>query len=86
MRVRACVSTFYYPNWRVRGNGQNLQVSYDDDGAIIIPITTADSRVELHFQETAMTRIATWFSAAAWLILAAFGLSRAVERAYVKLQ
>jgi len=80
------VATFYYPNWHARVNGRDAPVSHDDNGAIVVPIPTEDSKVELYFQEPKITRIATYFSAAAWLIFAAFGLSRAVTAARIKLR
>jgi len=80
------VATFYYPNWHARVNGCDAPVLHDDNGAIVVPIPTEDSKVELYFQEPTITRIANYFSAAAWLILAAFGLSRAVTAARIKLR
>jgi len=65
----ARVATFYYPHWQATVNGNSVEVGMDENGAILIPVGSEKSTVELYFQEPLMVRIASILSLITWLFL-----------------
>jgi hypothetical protein len=63
------VAVLYYPRWQATVNGLAVQPSAADDGAILIPIPSAESDVRLWFQESWYVEKANHVSAAMWLLL-----------------
>ena len=67
------VATFFYPYWKATVNGAPAQVSKDENGTIIIPISSQESEVHLFFEEPVIERLAIWVSLLTWIAVA-FGL------------
>ena len=65
----ARVATFWYPRWRAEVNGTLVEVSHDDNGAILIPIPAQEATVRLWFQEPAAITLAAVLSMLTWLLL-----------------
>jgi hypothetical protein len=65
----ARVATFWYPRWRAEVNGFPVEVTHDENGAIMIPIPAQEATVRLWFQEPAAITIAGVFSLVTWLLL-----------------
>ena len=63
------LATFYYPNWKATVNGNEVVVSHDQDGAIIIPIPDGEAHVSVVFRESAGAEFAMFLSGTAWLML-----------------
>ena len=63
------IATFWYPRWRAEVNGSPVEVSSDENGAILIPVPAEKATVRLWFQETRGFYIACWISAITWLII-----------------
>ena len=56
------VSTFYYPLWKSSVNGIAVETGSDDEGAIVIPVDSNASRVDLRFEEPTIVKAAGWTS------------------------
>lgn len=63
------VSTFYYPHWRARIDGQEAEVRAAKDGVIHLNVPAGASKVELSFREPALVAIASLLSVAGWTLL-----------------
>ena len=77
--TNARIATFFYPHWRARINGQQADLSHDENGAIIIRLPAEHSSVELYFQEPPMNVIASWVSLGTLIIFAVVVLIMAVR-------
>ena len=62
-------ATFWYPRWRAEVNGSPVELSRDENGAILIPIPAEKAVVKLWFQETPAFYISSWASGAAWIVI-----------------
>jgi len=60
------VATFYYPYWKATVNGKPTQVKMDENGVILIPVSSEASTVRLYFEEPFINRVALWFSLLTW--------------------
>ena len=65
------VATFYYPLWQATVNGKLVEIGKDENGAILIPIGSEESRVELYFQESSAVKLASMLSLLTWLLILA---------------
>lgn len=65
----ARIATFYYPHWKAIVNGNRVEIGKDENGAILIPVGSEESTVELYFQEPLTVRAASILSLLTWLIL-----------------
>lgn len=63
------VRTFYYPHWVATGSGEKLKVRPAYDGSLLISVPTAQTTVQLEFEEPRRTRIAVVVSLASWLLM-----------------
>ena len=63
------VATFYYPYWQAQVNGQAVQVKKDNDGSILIPISSEKSSIKLYFQEPNFLKFSLVLSLSTWLFL-----------------
>jgi hypothetical protein len=61
------VATFYHPNWKATVNDLPIEIQPDENGAILIPVSSENSNVRLYFQESLAQRIAQWISGLVWL-------------------
>ena len=75
----ARVATFYYPNWHARVDGTEVDISPDANGAILVPLPSAQSHVELYFEESRVAHAANYLSIAAWVSLIAFAIYRVTK-------
>ena len=66
----ARIATFFYPHWRARVNGAAAEITHDENGAIVIPLSAEYSSIELYFREPMMNIIASWVSLGTLIILA----------------
>ena len=62
------VATFYYLLWQATVNGKLVEIGKDENGAILIPIGSEESRVELYFQESSAVKLASMLSLLTWLL------------------
>ena len=67
--TKARVRTFFYPHWAATAEGQELAVSHDKDGAIIISLPGKQVTVTMEFREPARVRYATALTIAAWILI-----------------
>jgi hypothetical protein len=65
------IATFWYPHWRATVNGEPVELGRDDGGAIIVPISDANSHVRLYFEQPVLIEAANYFSLASWIALLA---------------
>ncbi len=68
----ARIATFYYPYWKATVNGRDVITEKNDDGTIMIPISSEKTEVHLFFDEPAFLQIAKYVSLTAWLALIAW--------------
>ena len=66
---QARVAVFYHPNWKAFVNNSPAAVKSDADGAVLIPLTAENSRIQLIFQEPPAVRVSQWISGFIWLLL-----------------
>ena len=66
------VATFYHPYWMATVNGTQVPVEKDESGAILIPLPTDASDVNLFFQEPAYVTAAIVVSLVTWIMFAIF--------------
>jgi len=69
--VRLAVS--YYPHWRATLNGMPVEVSKSDDGAIMIPVRSDESVIDLKFVEPLSIKLFLVVSCVTWLVLLLLG-------------
>jgi hypothetical protein len=69
--AQARVATFYYPHWQATANGQQLQTSPAQDGALLVSLPPQAVNVTLEFREPARTKIADGISIISWTLIAA---------------
>lgn len=79
----ARIAVFYYPLWKATVNGKSVALEKDSNGAILIPIVTEKSLVEVYFQEPLSLQIANYFSLVAWLLLAVLLISQKSNFSYL---
>lgn len=70
--AKARIATFYYPLWQATVNGNPVEIEKDENGAILIPVSSEKSTVELSFQESLPVRVASILSLLTWLFLGGF--------------
>lgn len=70
----ARVATFYYPYWKATVNDNPVPVEKDENGAILIPVSSEKSVVKVHFQEPLKIKIASILSFLTWLFFGSFAL------------
>lgn len=73
--VAARTATFYHPYWKAAINGNQIPVSRDSSGALIIEIQTQNAEIHLAFEEPRFLSITKALSLITWLILIGFGLT-----------
>jgi hypothetical protein len=61
------LATFYYPHWKAKVNGIETEVDKTVDGKILIPVSEAESVIELKFVEPFLVKICTVLSIVTWL-------------------
>ncbi len=66
------VETFYYPHWKATVNGQDVEVSPNENGLISLPVPTEKSEVKIYFQEPHFVITAFYTSGVAWIIILSF--------------
>jgi 6-pyruvoyl-tetrahydropterin synthase related domain len=76
----ARVATFYYPLWKATVNDESVKPGMDENGAIIIPISTAVSEVRLSFEEPPLNRLCLVLSMSSWFAVFAFMIFLRVKR------
>jgi hypothetical protein len=74
------VATFYYPLWRASVNGIAVETGSDDGGAIVIPVDSNASRVDLRFEEPTIVKAAGWTSLLSWLGIGLVGIVCLIKR------
>ncbi len=65
----ARVATFWYPHWKARVNGMQVEVAKDENGAILIPIPSIRSEITLYFKEPVFLEAAKYVSLITWITL-----------------
>jgi hypothetical protein len=68
------IANFYYPHWKAKVNGVEVEISKGDDGTILVPISETESVVELNFVEPLSNKVFLMVSALTWLTLLGFVL------------
>ena len=63
------VATFYYPYWKAQVNSVPVEVEKDENGAILFPVGSEESKVILYFQEPLMIKVASILSLLTWLLI-----------------
>jgi hypothetical protein len=63
------IATFYHPNWKAIVNGSLTEISYDENGAILVPVPQESSTVKLYFQETNAQQTGQWISGFTFFLL-----------------
>ena len=63
------VGTFYHPYWKVRVNGQPIELIAGDDGSINFPVLSENADVSLSFVEPSISYITRAVSLVAWISL-----------------
>jgi hypothetical protein len=71
--MTARIATFFYPNWQAEVNSLPSTVSYDENGALTVPLPEERAEVRIRFVETMMSAIARDLSILSWLLIA-FGV------------
>lgn len=61
------VAIFYYPYWRATVNGNSAEIERADDGSILIPLPSENSRIRLYFAEPIFVRLANYISIFCWM-------------------
>jgi hypothetical protein len=67
--VKARIATFYYPHWRANVNGIPVKIEKDDNGAMMIPLPSEKSLVEIKFEEPFVVKSASAVSVICWLFI-----------------
>jgi hypothetical protein len=67
--TNARVATLFYPRWQAEVNGSPVELTPDENGAILVPIPDGKATVRVWFQETVPVRIAFWVSGITWLLM-----------------
>lgn len=67
--MNARVSTFYYPVWKARVNGQRIEISIDERGVILVPISADKFYLELIFDEPLLNKASSISSLLVWLLI-----------------
>ncbi len=65
----ARVAVFYHPNWKATVNDIPVEISPDENGAVLIPVSLQASTIKLSFQETISAQIGRWLSLGIWFCL-----------------
>ncbi len=65
----ARIAVFYHPNWQAKVNGTPVVARPDPNGALLIPLAEAESRVEVAFVENQWVQIAGYISAFCWILV-----------------
>lgn len=63
------IATFYHPNWKAEVNGVPIEIKPDENGAILIPISSEQTNVKIFFQEPNQVQLGQKISAAIWIFL-----------------
>lgn len=64
MKIR--LATFFYPYWKGSVNDRAVEIDKDENGALVVPIQSERSRVEVYFEEPTQIKIALYFSLISW--------------------
>ena len=68
------VATLYFPFWTATANGRELELSWADDGAILINVPEHTTRVRMTFERPTYEVLSRYVSLVTWsLLLLAFG-------------
>jgi hypothetical protein len=67
--TNARLAVSYYPHWKAKINGVEVDVSKTDDGAILIPVPPEEALVELSFVEPNHIVFCLYLSGSVWLII-----------------
>jgi 6-pyruvoyl-tetrahydropterin synthase related domain len=73
--MEARVRTFYYPRWVAIGGGQVLSTRPDQDGAMLISVPAAETKVSLEFREPKSASFAVGITILGWLVIGILGIS-----------
>jgi len=63
----ARVAVFYHPNWHATVNNEPVEISADENGALLIPVENKKAAVKLNFVEPAAVKAGQKISALVWL-------------------
>lgn len=63
------IATLYHPNWKAEVNKIPVEIKPDENGAILIPISSENTSVNLVFQEPLQIRLGREISGAVWILL-----------------
>lgn len=80
------VATFYYPYWKATVNGKAVELSKDENGALLVPVPADAASVNIYFEEPGFYRVAAYLSIMAFgaflvmICVAAFQTGRSFDR------
>ncbi len=63
------IAVFYHPNWHALVNGFPVETMPDSGGAVLIPVTAAESTVNLFFEEEKSVESAQKISVVGWIFI-----------------
>ncbi|MEP6901924.1 MAG: 6-pyruvoyl-tetrahydropterin synthase-related protein, partial [Actinomycetota bacterium] len=66
--TNARIATLFYPHWHATVNNQPTDLKVADDGSILVPLPTEKATVKIWFEEPFRVKLATYISAATWLV------------------
>jgi len=72
----ARVRTFFYPHWVATTGGQQLTISHDSDGALLIALPPQGGKITLEFREPSRVHYAAGLTALGWLLIGLLLLRR----------
>jgi hypothetical protein len=62
---------FYYPLWKATVNGLSIEVEIDENGILMVPVTSEHGRVVITFEESMAARLGALLSVLTWISLLA---------------
>lgn len=75
------VATFYYPHWQATVNGERVSAEADESGALTIPISANESKIQLVFREPYFVKAANFVSLTVWLLFG-FGIIMSLGKVF----
>lgn len=85
-KTNARIATFYYPYWKATVNGNKVEIERAEDGTILIPLASDNSKVQLIFTEPYLIKTASFVSAISWILLLLVGLGVSYQNLFKKNQ
>jgi uncharacterized membrane protein len=78
----ARIATLFYPHWYATINDQPTELKIADDGTILVSLPSEKATVKIWFEEPFRVKLATYVSAATWIILVLISLLMLAQKQF----